>query len=168
MDSSDALPIVDVWLYPRIVANALAEVLDDFRPDIVLYDAGVDPHEEDPLGRLSLTDSGLLRRDLLVSCLFGSGFGHCLLWVNVKWNACAGDRLLPCEGYSCCRMHRRWLWQWCAETCFASLHSRKSSHTDVERLQPVMPLYCRCTWFVPNLCTLVPSQISWKWLNYSM
>lgn len=33
----------------------------------VLYDAGVDPHEDDALGRLSLTDDGLRRRELLVS-----------------------------------------------------------------------------------------------------
>lgn len=32
----------------------------------VLYDAGVDPHQDDALGRLSLTDEGLRRRELLV------------------------------------------------------------------------------------------------------
>lgn len=36
------------------------------RPDIVLYDAGVDPHADDRLGRLSLTDDGLRRRDEMV------------------------------------------------------------------------------------------------------
>ena len=41
-------------------------VLQDFRPDLVLYDAGVDPHQDDKLGRLSLTDSGLMRRELQV------------------------------------------------------------------------------------------------------
>lgn len=33
-------------------------LLDTFRPDLVLYDAGVDPHQEDELGRLRLTDEG--------------------------------------------------------------------------------------------------------------
>ena len=32
----------------------------------MLYDAGVDPHETDRLGRLSLSTSGLRRRDELV------------------------------------------------------------------------------------------------------
>lgn len=56
------------------VAEALTGVLQTFRPDLVLYDAGVDPHQDDALGRLSLTDEGLRRRELLVldSCL-GAG-----------------------------------------------------------------------------------------------
>lgn len=33
-------------------------LLDTFRPDLVLYDAGVDPHREDELGKLCLTDKG--------------------------------------------------------------------------------------------------------------
>lgn len=33
-------------------------LLDTFRPDLVLYDAGVDPHREDELGKLCLTDEG--------------------------------------------------------------------------------------------------------------
>lgn len=36
----------------------LPGLLDTFRPDLVLYDAGVDPHWEDELGRLRLTDRG--------------------------------------------------------------------------------------------------------------
>ncbi|WP_378944505.1 histone deacetylase [Mesorhizobium sp. ANAO-SY3R2] len=34
--------------------------------DIVFYNAGVDPHREDRLGRLSLSDEGLRRRDRMV------------------------------------------------------------------------------------------------------
>ena len=37
----------------------LPQLLNSFRPDLVLYNAGVDPHTDDPLGRLSLTDQGL-------------------------------------------------------------------------------------------------------------
>ena len=36
------------------------------RPDIVFYNAGVDPHASDRLGKLSLTDDGLRRRDQAV------------------------------------------------------------------------------------------------------
>lgn len=36
------------------------------QPDICLYDAGVDPHEEDALGRLCLSTDGLFRRDKMV------------------------------------------------------------------------------------------------------
>lgn len=46
------------------VACVLPGVLADFRPDLVLYDAGVDPHVDDALGRLALSDEGLLRREL--------------------------------------------------------------------------------------------------------
>jgi acetoin utilization deacetylase AcuC-like enzyme len=37
-----------------------------FRPDLVLYQAGVDPLAEDRLGRLSLSHQGLMRRDAMV------------------------------------------------------------------------------------------------------
>ena len=37
-----------------------------FRPDLVLYQAGVDPLAEDRLGRLALTHHGLMRRDEMV------------------------------------------------------------------------------------------------------
>lgn len=48
----------------------LADVLDalarEARPDLVFYNAGVDPHADDRLGRLALTDEGLRRRDRMV------------------------------------------------------------------------------------------------------
>ena len=50
----------------RVVGEALPRVLSSFKPDLVLYDAGVDPHKDDSLGRLALTDEGLLRRELQV------------------------------------------------------------------------------------------------------
>lgn len=53
----------------RTVAEVLSGVLQDFRPDLVLYDAGVDPHADDKLGRLKLTDSGLMRREMQVSVM---------------------------------------------------------------------------------------------------
>ncbi|XP_056139795.1 uncharacterized protein SYNPCC7002_A1628 [Lampris incognitus] len=52
--------------YMSTVEAHLPWVLNTFRPDLVLYDAGVDPHQEDELGRLNLTDKGLYQRDLYV------------------------------------------------------------------------------------------------------
>jgi acetoin utilization deacetylase AcuC-like enzyme len=44
----------------------LPALLDGVQPDIVFYNAGVDPHAEDRLGRLALTDAGLAARDAFV------------------------------------------------------------------------------------------------------
>ena len=44
--------------YLAVIKEHLSWVLDTHRPDLVLYDAGVDPHVDDDLGRLSLTDRG--------------------------------------------------------------------------------------------------------------
>jgi len=57
--------------YLRVLADHLPGLLDALRPDIVLYDAGVDPHSADRLGRLEMTDAGLARRDAYVldNCL---------------------------------------------------------------------------------------------------
>ena len=52
--------------YLHTLAEHLPAVLVNFKPDLVLYDAGVDPHHADRLGKLSLTDSGLFQRDKLV------------------------------------------------------------------------------------------------------
>jgi acetoin utilization deacetylase AcuC-like enzyme len=42
----------------------LLQLLSDYaRPDLVFYNAGVDPHASDRLGKLSLTDEGLRQRD---------------------------------------------------------------------------------------------------------
>lgn len=57
--------------YLKTLAGYLPDLLSEFRPDLVLYDAGVDPHRHDRLGKLALTDNGLFRRDWLVleTCL---------------------------------------------------------------------------------------------------
>ncbi|XP_063217477.1 uncharacterized protein SYNPCC7002_A1628-like isoform X2 [Bacillus rossius redtenbacheri] len=62
-------------------------VLDAFRPDLVLYDAGVDPHKDDELGKFELTDKGLFERDFYVidevvrrgvpcACVIGGGYSR--------------------------------------------------------------------------------------------
>src|SRR5690606_29932593 len=53
--------------------DALLPVLwEQSAPDLVLYNAGVDPHRDDRLGRLALTDDGLRRRDRAVIGFFRS------------------------------------------------------------------------------------------------
>jgi len=52
--------------YLARLAEILPQVMADHRPDIILYQAGVDPHVEDRLGRLALTDTGLRARDRFV------------------------------------------------------------------------------------------------------
>ncbi|MEE3715345.1 histone deacetylase [Tumidithrix elongata RA019] len=71
--------------YLRTLANYLPDLLSAFNPDLVLYDAGVDPHVGDRLGKLALTDTGLYRRDMQVlstclaqrypvACVIGGGY----------------------------------------------------------------------------------------------
>jgi acetoin utilization deacetylase AcuC-like enzyme len=49
----------------------LPDLLARVKPDLVFFNAGVDPHADDKLGRLSLSDEGLARREAFVlgSCL---------------------------------------------------------------------------------------------------
>src|SRR5690606_5759100 len=85
--------------YLRQLAATLPDLLSQVRPDLVLYDAGVDPHVEDKLGKLALSDAGLFSRDsyVLAKCsargiptvgVIGGGYArdvdrlarrHCLL-----------------------------------------------------------------------------------------
>jgi acetoin utilization deacetylase AcuC-like enzyme len=60
--------------YLAAVQAALPKLLVEVRPDLVFYNAGVDPHADDRLGRLALSDDGLARRDAFVleTCL-GAG-----------------------------------------------------------------------------------------------
>lgn len=72
--SDHDLPLADGTddgAYLRAVAAVLPDLLDEVRPDLVMYNAGVDPHRDDRLGRLALSNDGLLRRDGLVleACL---------------------------------------------------------------------------------------------------
>ncbi|MWV22890.1 histone deacetylase [Methylobacterium sp. 2A] len=52
--------------YLAVLRGRLPQLLDALAPDLVFYNAGVDPHRDDRLGRLSLTDEGLLARDRYV------------------------------------------------------------------------------------------------------
>lgn len=72
--------------YMETLTRHLPQVMADFAPDFVLYQAGVDPHVDDKLGRLALTDAGLALRDrfvigesrrlgLPVASALGGGYG---------------------------------------------------------------------------------------------
>ncbi len=67
----------------------LPALLDRLKPDLAFFNAGVDPHEEDRLGRLALTDRGLAEREALVlsacrdrgvalACVVGGGYAPSL------------------------------------------------------------------------------------------
>lgn len=71
--------------YLQTLASYLPDLLSQVQPDLVLYDAGVDPHVDDRLGKLALTDTGLYRREMQVlgtclsqgypvACVIGGGY----------------------------------------------------------------------------------------------
>jgi len=61
------LPVgMDDDAYLQTLAKYLPDLLSEVQPDLVLYDAGVDPHASDRLGKLALTDTGLYRREMQV------------------------------------------------------------------------------------------------------
>lgn len=73
--------------YLQTLAAYLPDLLSQFQPDLVLYDAGVDPHLGDRLGKLALTDTGLFRREMQVlstciaarypvACVIGGGYAE--------------------------------------------------------------------------------------------
>jgi acetoin utilization deacetylase AcuC-like enzyme len=55
--------------YLAALETTLAPMIDAERPDLILYQAGVDPFGGDRLGRLDLTDDGLVRREQLIARL---------------------------------------------------------------------------------------------------
>jgi acetoin utilization deacetylase AcuC-like enzyme len=72
--SDHDLPLADDLdddAYLAAVGRLLPELLEQVQPQLVLYNAGVDPHRDDRLGRLALSDTGLLLRDRMVleACL---------------------------------------------------------------------------------------------------
>lgn len=72
--------------YLAILDEQLRDLLSGTKPDLVFYNAGVDPHADDRLGRLNLSDAGLAARDAMVigaclsrslplACVIGGGYG---------------------------------------------------------------------------------------------
>ncbi|BAZ45236.1 histone deacetylase superfamily protein [Chondrocystis sp. NIES-4102] len=73
--------------YLQILASHLSDLLTQVNPDLVLFDAGVDTHVGDRLGKLSLTDWGIYRRERMVlstckaagypvACVIGGGYSQ--------------------------------------------------------------------------------------------
>lgn len=71
--------------YLRTLREMLPPLLDRVSPELVFYNAGVDPHRDDRLGRLALSDDGLRQRDACVigacrdrgipiACVIGGGY----------------------------------------------------------------------------------------------
>lgn len=71
--------------YLAVLEETLPRLIENHRPDLVFYNAGVDPHQDDRLGRLALTDEGLKARDRMVietvrerglplACVIGGGY----------------------------------------------------------------------------------------------
>jgi acetoin utilization deacetylase AcuC-like enzyme len=71
--------------YLQTLANYLPDLLSEVKPDFIFYDAGVDPHIGDRLGKLALTDTGIFRREMQVlstcvaagypvACVIGGGY----------------------------------------------------------------------------------------------
>jgi acetoin utilization deacetylase AcuC-like enzyme len=80
--------------YLQTLAHHLPDLLSQVKPDLVFYDAGVDPHIGDKLGKLALTDTGIFRREMQVlttcvgagypvACVIGGGYAddiQSLVW----------------------------------------------------------------------------------------
>ncbi|WP_343344956.1 histone deacetylase [Sphingomicrobium sp. XHP0239] len=73
--------------YLATLKRELVPIVGDVAPDLILYQAGVDPHEDDKLGRLGLTSAGLEARDrfvvhtarhrgIPVASALGGGYGN--------------------------------------------------------------------------------------------
>ena len=66
-DLDVSLPVgLDDDGYLQILASHLSDLLSLVKPDLVLYDAGVDTHVSDRLGKLSLNNWGIYRRERMV------------------------------------------------------------------------------------------------------
>ncbi|QJT30163.1 histone deacetylase [Aeromonas media] len=60
--------------YLETLSQALNLALRLYRPDLILYQAGVDVHQADELGYLSLSDAGVRQRDAMVfDCAISNG-----------------------------------------------------------------------------------------------
>ncbi|HEY9640901.1 MAG TPA: histone deacetylase [Coleofasciculaceae cyanobacterium] len=73
--------------YLQTLASYLPDLLDQVKPDLVLYDAGVDVHLDDRLGKLALSDRGVFCREMQVlstcvaqgypvACVIGGGYAN--------------------------------------------------------------------------------------------
>lgn len=52
--------------YIHILSSNLPQAIDYVQPDLIIYNAGTDVYEKDPIGALSLTKQGIIERDRIV------------------------------------------------------------------------------------------------------
>lgn len=52
--------------YLSAIEDTLEACVHGFKPDLIIYDAGVDIHENDDLGHLNISTQGIYKRDLLL------------------------------------------------------------------------------------------------------
>ena len=73
--------------YLAELRSHIPALLTRLQPDLVMYDAGVDVHKDDRLGKLALTNEGVFERDrtvlracraanIPVACVIGGGYGE--------------------------------------------------------------------------------------------
>lgn len=71
--------------YVETVSQTLAYLIRIHKPDLIIYDAGVDIHKDDNLGHLDVSTAGLLKRDsevirqakmaeIPIACVIGGGY----------------------------------------------------------------------------------------------
>jgi acetoin utilization deacetylase AcuC-like enzyme len=53
--------------YLAALSATLLPLIDDYRPQLILYQAGIDPLAGDRLGRLALSDAGLVARETFIA-----------------------------------------------------------------------------------------------------
>ncbi len=81
--------------YLDTLKETLSSFLDAHRPDLVLYQGGVDPFVGDRLGRLALSEEGLVARDqsvarlandraLPLACTVGGGYGDDVMAIAAR------------------------------------------------------------------------------------
>jgi acetoin utilization deacetylase AcuC-like enzyme len=106
--------------YLAAVKQALTPVLARFHPDVAVYLAGADPHEDDDLGDFSISEEGMLDRDLFVwemleeagvplAVVLAGGYGA-MAWTiayNFVCSALTGTRIAPAHRPSNIEAHFR-------------------------------------------------------------
>lgn len=71
--------------YLMLIRDVLPILLTTYQPDLIIYDAGVDVHQQDELGLINISDAGLLAReqtvmriaknaDIPIICVAGGGY----------------------------------------------------------------------------------------------
>ena len=81
--------------YLATLETTLGQFLDTHQPGLILYQGGVDPFVGDRLGRLSLSEEGLVRRERLVArlateralplaCTVGGGYGDDVMAIAAR------------------------------------------------------------------------------------